>query len=183
MKKNFNILFSIASFILICFALSACSKKISETNNTAEAVTGATSQQNDQLAVKAPDNIIGSAPHNAIAKATVFKMSGDYANNVAVTIDAQGNLLYFPAPSDISVMSAPKSIGDGWYLNRQGLSSNSVFTKWTFEEYASLKTVPTPQQIKDAIIPGAYVTAFLTLPVSASEAASMTSAQLIDLIK
>lgn len=67
----------------------------------------------------------------------------------------------------------PVEIGDGWWLNRQGLGPNSVFTKWTFDEYRALKTVPTPEEIKAAIIPGATVTEFHTLPIPASEANSM----------
>lgn len=103
-------------------------------------------------------------------RATAFRMSGDYADHVAVTLNPDGSLLYYPAPSDITANSAPYDLGDGWWLNRQGISANSVFTKWTFAEYAALKTVPTQQEIKDAIIPGARVTRMEQLPVSVSEA-------------
>lgn len=101
----------------------------------------------------------GSAPKpvNMIPKPTAFKMSGDYANNVAITLSG-GNIVYFPAPSDISENSKPTPLGDGWYRNNQGISANSVFTKYTFEEYSKLKHVPTIKELKAAIIPGARVT-------------------------
>lgn len=105
-----------------------------------------------------------------IPKATAFKMSGDFADNVAVSVGSDGQLTYFPAPSDISASSAPTSLGDGWYLNNQGLGENSVFTKYTFEEYSKLPEVPSVEQLKAAIIPGAKVTDMIQLPYNISEA-------------
>ncbi len=95
-----------------------------------------------------------------LPKKTAFKMSGDYADHVAVTLDGAGNLTYYPAPGDITAASAPVKMGDGWWLNRQGLGPGSVFTRWTFAEYAALKETPSQEEIKAAIIPGACVTAF-----------------------
>lgn len=103
-------------------------------------------------------------------KATAFKMSGNYADNVAVTIGPDGELTYFPAPSDISSASVPTSLGNGWYLNNQGIGNNSVFTKYTFEEYRNLPEVPSPQQLKEAIIPGARVTDMTQLPFTINDA-------------
>lgn len=121
--------------------------------------------------VEAPMPVIGSKPVNMMPKASVFKMSGDYADHVAVTLGTDGELTYFPAPSDISVNSEPLSIGDGWWLNRQGLSANSVFTRWTFAEYRALPNVPSPAEIKAAVIPGARVTEFRVLDITLSQAA------------
>lgn len=115
------------------------------------------------------DNVI-SGPVNFIPKASVFRMSGDYADKVGVTLDGSGNLVYYPAPTDITTSSAPLELEGGWWLNRQGLSANSVFTKWTFEEYAALPSTPTPDEIKRAVIPGARVTAMTTLPMTLQEA-------------
>lgn len=148
--------------------ISGCSKKTAEQ----------TSSEPEIMQIQ--PQIIGSQPLNQVLKATIFKMSGDYADNVAVTLGPDGNLIYFPAPGDISVGSKPVAIADGWYLNRQGLAPGSVFTKWTFEQYSQLPSVPSPSEIKKAIIPGARVSEFLTLPISASEAASLTPAQLTD---
>lgn len=103
-------------------------------------------------------------------KATAFKMTGDYADNVAITIGSNGQLTYFPAPSDISKSSVPTSLGNGWYLNNQGISANSVFTKYTFEEYSKLPSVPSPQELKEAIIPDARVEDMIQLPYNINEA-------------
>ena len=104
--------------------------------------------------------------------ATIFKMSGDYANNVAVGLNADGSLSYYPAPTDLSKESAPYELGNGWYLHRQGIGPNAVFTRWTFSEYMALPQAPSREEIKSAIIPGARVTEMETIPLSLDEALS-----------
>lgn len=167
MKKVLSI--CTAGFLLAgATATTGCSKKVTQEQSAAPEV------------VQIQPQIIGSQPRNQVLKATVFKMSGDYADHVAVTLGPDGNLIYFPAPSDIRSSSKPIAIADGWYLNRQGLAPGSVFTNWTFEQYSKLSSVPSPAEIKAAIIPDARVTEFQTLPITASEAASLTPAQLAD---
>lgn len=107
---------------------------------------------------------LSSQPVGMLPKPTAFRMSGDYSDNVAITLDSQGNLVYFPDPRDISADSKPTPLGDGWWLNRQGLSGNSVFTRYTFEEYSKLEHVPSIKELKAAIIPGAKVTQIRVLP-------------------
>lgn len=111
-----------------------------------------------------------SKPVNTIPNATAFRMSGDYADNVAITLNPNGSLAYFPDPSDISSASAPTALGNGWWLNNQGISANSVFTRYTFAEYAALNTVPSQATLKAAVIPGAKVTEMRELPFSITEA-------------
>lgn len=113
---------------------------------------------------------MNSRPIAVVPKATAFKMNGDYSDNVAITLNSDGSLAYYPAPTDISEASRPVDLGNGWWLNRQGISDRSVFTKYTFEQYAKLKKVPTQQELKAAIIPGSEVTAIQELPVPVSEA-------------
>ena len=115
---------------------------------------------------------IASRPVSVILKASAFKMTGDYSNNVAVTLNPDGSFAYYPAPSDISVNSKPVDLGNGWWLNRQGLSPNSVFTRYTYEEYSKLPSVPSQQELKAAIIPGARVSDWKQLSYPASEAMS-----------
>lgn len=119
--------------------------------------------------IRKPLKITGGKYVDALPNATAFRMSGDYSNNVAVTLSPQGELLYFPAPSDITAYSAPQELVDGWWLNNQGLGPNSVFTKYTFAEYAALPDVPSPEQIKMSVIPGAKVTQFIELPMKVGE--------------
>ena len=166
-----------AMIVVASAMMCACSPKSNVANNVSNP------KGDGELTAEVAPSIAASEPRNVVAKASAFKMSGDYADRVAVTVGANGRLTYFPAPSDITSDSAPLALGDGWYLNRQGIGPNSVFTKWTFEEYMALGKVPTPQEILDAVIPGAMVTEFVTLPVTASEARNMTSEQLLKLLE
>ena len=111
-----------------------------------------------------------ASPVKSIPNATIFRMNGNYAKNVAITLNGEGQLVYFPAPSDITADSAPVDLGDGWWLNCQGFGANSVFTKYTFAEDSELVTTPTPEQLKMEIIPGSKVTEFREVPVSVTEA-------------
>lgn len=121
----------------------------------------------EMSAPAAPSPIAGPTT-GYIPRATVFRMSGPYADKVAVTLDAQGKLTYYPAPGDITKASMPVYLKDGWWLNCQGLSAGSVFTDWTFTDYAALPATPSPSEIKAHIIPGAVVTAMerTTVPVT-----------------
>lgn len=141
---------------------AGCNKKTTVTPDVAD--EGTTFE-----AVLVQKPVINS-PARVLLKATAFKMSGDYANNVAVTLNADGTFAYYPAPSDITENSRPVDLGNGWWLNRQGITSNSQFTKYTFEEYSKLKSAPTQDELRDAIIPGARVVEFEQLPFAASEA-------------
>lgn len=160
-----------ATFILLF--LAACSGK----KEAASATAGA----NEEAIIR--KNVIGGVEVRSIPNATVFKMSGDYADNVAVTLNPDGTLAYYPAPSDITVNSSPVALADGWYLNRQGLGSGSVFLTYTFEQYRNLPKAPSHEELLEAVIPGSSVTEFMTLPVSATEAFSNPEECLIYLPK
>lgn len=164
--------------------LSACSPKTQGVNADGARHSDIASNEVETVTAQPmPGNDMNSKPVYARLKATLFKMNGDYANNVAVTLGPDGELRYFPAPSDISEYSRPEEVGEGWWLNRQGLGANSVFTKWTFDEYKNLKNVPTPEEIKSAIIPGSHVTEFRQLAIPAEDARSMSPSDLLQLVK
>lgn len=162
------------------FAISSCSspKKVITVPVASTQPIAAT-----PIAATPTASTIPTEREGMVLKATAFRMSGDYTDNVAVTLDDAGNLAYFPAPSDVTSYSAPVLIGDGWWLNRQGLGANSVFTDYTFAQYAALQSVPTPEEIKAHIIPGARVTEMMRLPIAASEAMNMPAADLMKYIK
>lgn len=111
----------------------------------------------------------GSAPA-LIPKAVAYRMSGPYAANVPVTVNSAGEIVSYPAPSDLGPDSEPLDLGGGWWLDRRGVSDNSVFTRYTYAEYRALKTAPTIAELREAIIPGARVSDTLRLPMTTSEA-------------
>lgn len=142
--------------ILPCMVVASCSKRTTVSDTVVES-------SSIQMKVENFESDI-------MPKASVFKMSGDFQDNVGVTLNADGTLAYYPAITDITAQSAPQALQGGWWLNRQGLSGGSVFTKWTFDEYRNLPVQPTREEIIEAIIPGATVTQMVTLPVSLADA-------------
>ena len=142
--------------------LASCSKKTADASGEPQ--------------IKLQQTVIGGPQAYFIPQATIFKMNGPYENNVAVTLNPDGSLLYYPAPTDLTANSEPYNLGDGWWLNRQGIGSNSVFTKWTFDEYRKLKNTPSREEIKAAIIPGSGISEIKEIPVSVSEARSNPAA-------
>lgn len=145
--------------------MASCSNRSSVyTVHNTDKESGVSSQ------IKPAERLTGGAPVSMVPNATVFRMSGDFEDNVAVSLGADGELTYFPAPSDITAYSRPINLGEGWWLNCQGLGPNSVFTKYTFAEYSELTETPSPEQIKKMIIPGARVTQFMELPMKINQA-------------
>ncbi len=149
--------------IPLLVAAGACSHKTGNTKNDMEYSQGVTH-------IGTVAGFRNSRPVNAVPKASAFRMTGDYAGNVAITLDAAGSPVYYPDPSDISANSAPINLGNGWWLDNQGISSGSVFTKYTFAEYSRLKKVPSAAELKAAVIPGAKVSEMRKLPFSITEA-------------
>ncbi len=145
--------------ILMCVGAAACSSK-------KEAVEPA----QVEMATIRPAN---SQVVNALPKAVVYRMSGNAtAANVPVNVNPQtGDIVSFPGPRDV-VGQEPIDLGNGWLLDQRGISENSRFTKWTYAEYAAMKTPPTLAEIKAAIIPGARAIDLRRLDMTPSEAAA-----------
>ena len=103
-------------------------------------------------------------------------MNGDYADNVPVGTDGNGRIISYPAPTDVSTASKPIQLAGGWWLDRRGVGRHTVFTRFTYEEYAVLPHSPSVAQLREAIIPGARVTAVEELPWTLREAEADTAA-------
>ena len=119
--------------------------------------------------VKGPDMIEIGGGNYEIPRAVIYKTNGDYADNVTVQVDSKGNVISYPAPSDVKGM-APVALADGWLLTRRGVSERTAFTRYTYAEYAALKTAPTIPELKAAILPTAKITEIRTLSISQSDA-------------
>lgn len=133
-------------------------------------------QEAQSVVVSFPKSGPRPAVSSALPKAIAYKTEGDYLDNIPVQLTADGNLISFPAPSDIPSDATPVKLADGWLLSRIGVGPRSVFTRWTIDEYRSLAQVPAPQEILKAVIPGSGVTATLTLPMTLTEALADTAA-------
>lgn len=115
-------------------------------------------------------------PSMSLPKARIYRMTGPYADNVPITIGADGQVISYPAPTDISNAQRPLPLRDGWWLDRRGVGEGSVFTRYTYAEYAALKEAPSPEDLKKAVIPGARVVGVTVLPITLEQALSDTAA-------
>ena len=122
------------------------------------------------------EKVIGNGAVTMIANAVAYRMSGDFADNVPVTLASDGSLASYPAPTDLCEGSTPLALADGWWLDRRGVGSGTVFTRYTYRDYAALGTAPSPSQLLGAVIPGARVTAVMRLPMTLQEAVADTAA-------
>lgn len=109
-------------------------------------------------------------------KAVAYRMSGDYADRVPITLAPDGTLQSYPAPRDLSAASMPVELADGWWLDRRGVGTGSVFTRYTYSEYEALDRAPDPANLLESVIPGARVTVVMQLPLTLQDALADTSA-------
>lgn len=135
-------------------ALSACAGKKEQVSEAPQIV-------------KADRMLIGGATAPT-PKAVAYKTNGDYRQNVTIQVDSQGKIISYPAPSDVRGME-PVQLVDGWLLSRRGVSAQTVFTRYTYAEYAALKQAPSLDQLKAAIIPGARITETVRLNGTVAE--------------
>ena len=117
-----------------------------------------------------------SAAVAAMPEAMIYKTSVDCTGFVPVQFDANGSLISFPAPTDITDQSVPLPLAGGYLLDRRGISSYSRFTTWTWREYRALSSAPSADQIKSNLLDGAYVTEVVVLPMTLDEALADTTA-------
>ncbi len=80
-------------------------------------------------------------------------MNGDYANNVAITLNPDGSLAYFRIPPTYRQIHLPGN--RQWLVVKPtgNIGKVSKFTKYTFAEYSKLKTVPSIAELKASVIP------------------------------
>jgi hypothetical protein len=144
--------------------------------STKDKVTDATTSATMQKAEceKIPPTKGGTAAF--LPKASIYRMNGDYHLNVPITVSASGELLSFPDPVDIRPNAAPIPLANGYWLDRRGVSELTAFTSYTYEEYAALAAVPSADELKAHIIPGAMVTEVILLPMRPNVAAKDTAA-------
>lgn len=107
-------------------------------------------------------------------KARVYKTNGDYRTNVPIAV-SDGNIISFPDITDISSAMLPIELSNGYLLDRRGISTNTMFTSYTYEQYASLDTTPSLAELKAAIIPGAAIIEIIELPFDTPTAVADTT--------
>ncbi len=109
--------------------------------------------------------------------AVIYRTEGDCRYLVPVNV-ADGRLISYPDPSDITEESSPLPLADGYWLDRRGgVGDNTRFTKWTYAEYRKLNAAPSTKEILANLNPAARVTQVVRLnEMTPQEAAADTAA-------
>ncbi len=100
----------------------------------------------------APTGVI-SGGAKALPHIFIYRMKADYSNLVPVTMNRERTeIVSYPAKSDIRPSAKPVALNDGWYLDRRGIGQNTVFTDYTYEQYANLEKTPAVAELMEHII-------------------------------
>jgi ABC-type Fe3+-hydroxamate transport system substrate-binding protein len=92
----------------------------------------------------------------ALAPLIIYKTKADYSNNIPITLnDKKDIIVSYPSVRDIIINgqpALPDKLSNGFLLDNLGVSPNTVYTSYTFEEYAKLKEIPAIEELKKRII-------------------------------
>lgn len=90
------------------------------------------------------------------APVIVYQTRADFTRLVPVTMNAaKDRIVAYPAPGDLyhnAELSLPVKLKKGYLLDRRGISPNSVFTSYTYEEYSRLDAAPSIRELQERII-------------------------------
>jgi len=86
----------------------------------------------------------------------IYKTNGDYYYNVPINLSAdKEKIVSYPAPTDIKIggeLALPTKLAKEYLLDNRGIVVNSVFTKYTYSEYATLTHSPSLDDLKQSVI-------------------------------
>lgn len=127
-------------FLSLMFLSSCASKKATNAQESTQPVE----------VVNSPE--IASSPVRMLPKAVIYKTKKDYNNLVPITLDASHTkVISYPAPSDL-VNAKPTLLADGYLLDNRGIGVNSVFTGFTYDEYAALPQAPSIEELLASVV-------------------------------
>ncbi len=91
----------------------------------------------------------------ASAPVIIYKTRTDYSDHVPVTMDVKkAHIVSFPAQSDLKRdggFSYPTRLANGWLLDNRGITPNSVFLRFTYDDYYNMDHIPTAQSLMNYI--------------------------------
>jgi hypothetical protein len=86
----------------------------------------------------------------------IYKTLKDYANNVPVSLNAQGTaIVSYPAPKDLSingVLATPTQLENGFLLDNKGIGPTVAFLGITYDKYINLKKTPDADELFNMVI-------------------------------
>lgn len=90
------------------------------------------------------------------ASVMIYKTRVDHFSHVPITLNsAKEKITSYPAPSDLyfeGELALPVKLKEGFLLDRRGISVNTVFTSYSYEEYSKLESAPPIEELMARII-------------------------------
>lgn len=92
-----------------------------------------------------------SIPSYAVQQTTVYKTIADFNNLVPITMNEnRTEITSYPAPSDVIIngkLTTPTQLKNGYLLDNRGITANTVFLKYTYENYSKLENAPSLEEM------------------------------------
>lgn len=98
-------------------------------------------------------NKINDKPNQsyAVQRTTVYKTIGDFAHLVPITMNKnRTEIISYPAPSDLIIngkLTTPTQLKKGYLLDNRGVNINTVFLKFTYEDYSKMDKAPSLEEL------------------------------------
>jgi hypothetical protein len=112
-------------------------------------------QKNGEQAVMPKKNNMSESVR-VIAPVVIYKTNADFYNNVPVMLnDAKTDIVSYPDIVDVfynGKLAYPTRLENGYLLDNRGISKNTAFLKYTYEEYSKLSATPTKEELLKMII-------------------------------
>lgn len=90
------------------------------------------------------------------ASVMIYKTRVDHFHHVPITLNStKEKITSYPAPTDLyyeGELALPVKLKEGFLLDRRGISVNTVFTSYTYEEYSKLESAPPIGELMERII-------------------------------
>ena len=115
---------------------------------------GFMSCQSQKITQMAPQAMAGGSPRPGVR---VFRLSDTcpQADAVPVGLNEDGSrILSYPAPGDLlraGALRRPQALGKGYWLDNMGVGTQTGLLKWTFQEYAAFRELPSLPEMKAAL--------------------------------
>lgn len=149
MKRTFITILAIASVA----ALTACQSNKSQSVQTDETSTPATTEVMTEAPAQNAIQPIAPVPANAMPRVIVYKTKADYSNLVPVAMDdSKTKIVSYPDPRDVNLKKQPTQLADGYLLDNFGIGKNVVYTDYTYEAYMALEKVPSRDELMKHIV-------------------------------
>jgi hypothetical protein len=95
-------------------------------------------------------------PVRQIAPVIIYKTNADFYQNVPVMLnDDKTDIISFPDITDVyynGKLAYPTKLENGYLLDNRGISKNTAFLKYTYEEYSKLPATPTKDELLKMLV-------------------------------